>query len=206
MQNEFEPVEINQNTNNRKIILAVIVTLCIIILAIACALLVRTYVFTTYMVDGHSMNPTLDGGVTASAGSDPAYRTDGETLILNKLAKIKRGDIIVFTPTEWNITDVYGNPSTLVKRVIGVAGDRIQIIGNVVYLNGTALDEQYIAEPMDFRYDGLDVYVSEGHIFCMGDNRNNSTDCRAYGEVSLDCVVGKCFLIKGTNGKLRTCK
>lgn len=207
MQNDFEPIELNKPSgNNRKLIVAVIVTLCVIILAIACALLVRYFVITTYIVDGHSMDPTLDGGITATADGDPTYRTDGETLILNKLATPKRGDIIVFTPHDWDITDSFGNRSTLVKRVIGVAGDHIQIIGNVVYLNGSPLDEPYIAEPMNFNYDGLDIYVTDGHLFCMGDNRNHSSDSRTYGLVSTDDVIGKCFLIKGTNGKLRTVK
>ena len=204
MQNEFEPVEL-QSDSKRKIAVAVIAVLIVIILAVACALLVKHFVIATFIVDGQSMYPTLDGGVSASEGGDPAYLTDGETLYLNKLAKIKRGDIIVFKPISWGITDINGNPSSLVKRVIGVEGDRVQIINNIVYLNGQVLDEPYINEPMQFESD-IDVTVEKGMIFCMGDNRNHSTDSRHKGLASLDDVEGKCFLIKGKNGKLRSCK
>ena len=77
------------------------------------------------------------------------------------------------------------------------------ISGFDVYLNGTLLDESYInQEEKAYQETPLDIYVDDGYIFCMGDNRCHSTDCREYGQVSLDCVVGKCFLIKGINGGL----
>lgn len=196
MQTDFEPIELQtQPVRNRKVIIAVIVVLLVIILAITCALLVKHYVITTFVVDGVSMYPTLDGGNGALDDDD---RTNGEVIYLNKVAKIKRGDIVVFSP------DIgYFAEKSLVKRVIGVAGDRVQIIDGVVYLNGERLYEKYINEAMSQGNEDVDVVVSDGCLFCMGDNRNHSTDSRVFGEVSLKVVVGKCFLIKGKDGKLR---
>lgn len=204
MQENFEPIDFEPKaSNNRRIAVAVIVVLLVIILAVTAALLVKYYVITTFIVDGISMYPTLDGGDGPNKeDNSQASRVNGETLYLNKLAKIKRGDIIVFTPVSWGITDDNGNPSSLVKRVIGVAGDRVQIIDNIVYLNGEILNEPYINEPMRDNED-LDITVTDGMVFCMGDNRNHSSDSRMFGLASLDDVVGKCFMIKSIGGKLR---
>ena len=195
MQEEFEPIDLEtKSTKNRKLTIAVIIVLLVIILAISCALLVKHYVISTFIVDGISMYPTLDGGAGALDDDD---RTNGDVIYLNIVAKIKRGDIVVFTPEEGVFSE-----KSLVKRVIAVAGDHLQIIDNIVYLNGQILDEPYICEPMQGN-DDLDIVVEDGHIFCMGDNRNHSTDSRYFGTVSLDVVVGKCFLIKTKSGKLR---
>lgn len=202
MEDNFEPLQLDpselepQSKKNRRLAVAVIIVLLVIILAVACALLVKHYVVTTFIVDGISMYPTLDGGNGAYDDDD---RENGEIIYLNKIAKIERGDIVVFTPD----IDMFADKS-LVKRVIGVEGDRIQIIDNLIYLNGKILDEPYIYEPMDQK--NMDVTVKKGEIFCMGDNRNHSTDSRFFGAVSLDSVVGKCFMIKGKDGKLRLCK
>ncbi len=210
MQTSFEPVEFEQKKQpGRRSVIAVVVVLLVIILAVMSALLVKHYVIVTYIVDGISMYPTLDGGDgpnTEYSKNEEDYTrilANGETLYLNRLAKINRGDIVVFSPENWGIIDVNGKHSSLVKRVIAVGGDRLQIINNIVYLNGVRLEEDYINEPMKDN-DNIDVYVPDGYIFCMGDNRNHSTDCRVYGSVPLDCVVGKCFLIKSINGKLRS--
>lgn len=182
-------------SRRRQIIVALVCVLIVVLLAVTLALIIKTYVITTFTVDGISMYPTLDGGGGASLDSDSQ---NGETLYLNRVAKIKRGNIVVFKP-DW----VAMNGKALVKRVVAVAGDHLQIINGKVILNGQPLDEPYINEAMNHDYDGLDVVIAEGNIFCMGDNRNHSSDCRAYGQVPLDTVVGRCFLVKGLDGKLR---
>ena len=192
---ELESPQDFSKPRRKQTIIAVVCVLLVALLAVATALLVKTYVLATFIVDGVSMYPTLDGGGGATSDSD---RTNGEVLYLNKLAKIGRGDIVVFNTT---LTSPSGEERSLVKRVIAVGGDHLQITGNVVYLNGQPLDEPYINGEM-FTSD-VDVYVEEGHVFCMGDNRNNSQDSRVIGQISLDDVVGKCFLIKGLDGKLR---
>lgn len=199
---EIEPIQTPEITK-RRLLITIISIVLVVILAVAAALLVKKYVITTFIVDGISMYPTLDGGNgSAVEPSSDETRKNGEILYLNKIAKIKHGDIVVFAP-EWpDLIDSDGNYKSLVKRVIAVSGDHLQILDNKVYLNGNMLDESYINEPMLYTSD-IDIIISENHIFCMGDNRNHSSDCRVFGEVSLDCVEGKCWLIKGLDGKLR---
>ena len=89
------------------------------------------------------------------------------------------------------------------KRVIAIAGDRVEIISGTLYINGEAQEEDYILERMDSRADGLSLTVPEGHFFVLGDNRNNSTDSRVIGCVPEENIVGTCFLIASPSGKLR---
>ncbi len=192
---EQEPIQEEPKRRSKRVAISVAIVLLVVVLAVASALLVKYYVIATFTVDGISMYPTLDGGGGAQNDSD---RNNGETLYLNKLAKINRGDIIVFAPD----SGIFKG-RTLVKRVIAVGGDHVVISENVVYLNGERLDESYVNKDELAQYDDLDVYVEDGYIFCMGDNRNHSTDCREFGQIRLNCVVGRCFLIKGLNGKLR---
>ena len=81
----------------------------------------------------------------------------------------------------------------IIKRIVGLPGDRIEMKDNKLYRNGELIDEEYIKEPMtgnkDFAYD-----IPEGKIFVLGDNRNNSIDSRVIGYVDFDKeVVGRVF-------------
>lgn len=189
------PLE-DPKARSKRIATSVAIVLLVIVLAIATALLLKYFVLDTFTVDGISMYPTLDGGNGANLDDD---ENNGETLFLNKMAKIKRGDLVVFVPNKGTFAG-----RTLVKRVIAIGGDHVQIKDNAVYLNGQLLVEDYINNQEPAIYDqDLDFYIEEGNVFCMGDNRNHSSDCRVFGQVSLDTVVGRCFLIKGLDGKLR---
>lgn len=200
-QTEIPEIQPERN-NSKRIIVSVICVLLVVAIAVTSALLLKKYVFSSFIVDGISMYPTLDGGNGAIVeGDSKEERTNGEVLYLNKKATVKRGDIVVFTP-DWIVDDNTGKYASLVKRVIALGGDRIQITDGKVYINGELLDEPYInAESV--MVDEIDLIVPAGQMFCMGDNRNHSADSRVYGCASLDTLVGKCFLIKGLDGKLR---
>lgn len=125
-------------------------------------------------VDGFSMVPTLQ---------------DGEYVLVNRLAYRnslpERGDIIVFASPQANDLD-------LIKRVIGLPGDKVKISGGVVEVNGQTLDEPYIAAaPV---YNG-EWEVPEDRLFVLGDNRNDSSDSHAWGLLPLENVIGKAILI-----------
>lgn len=206
MQEFIESVDLNPKaTVAKRVITLVICLLLIVILAVSVALLVKIYVVSEFIVDGISMYPTLDGGNGATAeGNSELERTNGEILYLNKIARIKRNDIVVFSPDWEGFKDENGEGRSLVKRVIAVSGDTLRIVEGKVYLNNELLNEPYVnQEDSDTLTNMEETTIPDGYIFCMGDNRNHSADCRAFGPIPLDFVVGKCFLIRGLDGKFR---
>ena len=98
----------------------------------------------------------------------------------------ERGDIIVFYAPD--------HPDTLyVKRVIGLPGDKVEIIDGRTYVNGEALQEDYLPEPMQGDYGPY--YVPAGAYFMMGDNRNHSSDAREWTNTYVyeDAIIGKAY-------------
>ena len=97
------------------------------------------------------------------------------------------------TPEHNDIVVVKYGSEQIIKRVIGVAGDKLELKDNELYLNGELLKESYINEKMDnndFSYE-----IPAGKIFVMGDNRNHSIDSRIIGYIDFeDDVVGRVFL------------
>ena len=146
-----------------------------------------TMVIKPTIVKESSMEPTL-------------YEND--YLIVNKLAYFKKdhpgyGDIVVFR-SDIDKTDGTGK-KLLIKRVVGVEGDVIDITDGVVYRNGKALDEPYVNGQPTEEDEGLDVdnmKVGKDEMFLMGDNRAVSLDSRSdlVGMVSEDRLVGKAIV------------
>lgn len=148
-----------------------------ILIAVILAFFIRYFIVELYMVEGPSMRPTL---------------VNGERLVVNKFIyrfkSPEKGDVLVFRYPR--------DPSRdFIKRVIAVAGDTIEIKEGRVFLNGQLLNETYILEKTRGSY--ALATVPEGHIFVMGDNRNNSEDSRFrdVGFVSLDMIKGKAVLV-----------
>ncbi len=126
-----------------------------------------------YRIDGSSMNPTL---------------SDGQYLLINNVSyyldKPEFGDIIVFHHPR--------NELNLIKRVIGVSGDHVDIADRKVKVNGVTLDEPYIsAEP---NYSGS-WDVPEGQYFVLGDNRNNSSDSHSWSFLPEENIIGRAMFI-----------
>ncbi len=113
----------------------------------------------------------------------------GYLLLVNKLAyklgEPDHGDIVVFHYQGDKQEDY-------IKRIVGLPGDQVDIMGGVVRINGIALTEPYIMEVPN--YSGSWV-VPEGEFFVLGDNRNHSSDSHQWGFVHEDWVVGKAVLI-----------
>lgn len=126
-----------------------------------------------YRIDGSSMNPTLN---------------DGQYLIINNVSYLleepKRGDIIVFQHPQ--------NDLNLIKRVIGLPGDHIEITNRQVKVNGVPLEEPYIQAPPT--YNGA-WDVPEGQYFVLGDNRNNSSDSHSWLYLPQENILGKAEVI-----------
>lgn len=142
-------------------------------LAVVLFLVINT-ISARVRVDGFSMLPTLH---------------DGEFVLVNKLAyytgKPTRGDIIVFRSTTTKDLD-------LIKRVIGLPGDKVIVRNGQVIINGQTLNEPYIAAAPT--YDG-EWQVPSNYLFVLGDNRNDSSDSHAWGFLPIQNVIGKALLI-----------
>lgn len=141
--------------------------------ALVIVLVVNIFLAQATRVEGQSMEPNLH---------------NNERLIIEKLTKRfhspVRGDIIVIRRPQ-------GRSDPLIKRVIGLPGDTVEVRDGHVYINGEQLDEPYIAQPT------LGVMsprlVPEEHVFVLGDNRNASNDSRAFGVVPFDDIIGRAW-------------
>ena len=118
---------------------------------------------------GTSMNPTLHNGQIVT----------GLPVKLNPAQEVCHSDIVTLRTS---------SGKTIIKRVIAIPGDTLEIRGNQVYLNGTALQEDYIAEPMQ-THDLAAFTLGEDEYFVLGDNRNNSADSRYYGLFSRSDIL-----------------
>lgn len=144
-----------------------------LIVALLLMLLFRAFGIQVYMVSGESMEPTLHSN---------------ERLVVNKFIYHFRmprpGEIVVLKDP--------GQPSReLVKRVVAVDGERVEVRKGVVYINGEPLQEPYKNTQFTNYPDFKPITVPSGYVFVMGDNRGNSWDSRDLGPVERRFVDGK---------------
>ena len=209
-------------------------------LAAGLALMVRTFLFQPFSVPAASMAPTVLPGDYMFVAKYPYGYTRFSLPFSPPLFSGRifgsvpaRGDVIVFRLPKDTSTDY-------VKRIVGLPGDRIQMKEGMLYINGTAVKRERIADfeesemcgdrPSKLKrwretlpegasyetldcvdrgfYDDTNVYtVPPGHLFMLGDNRDNSTDSRvlsAVGYIPLENVIGRVDLIffsRDANGK-----
>lgn len=144
------------------------------LVALVLALVVRTFVVESFIVDGPSMQPTLESR---------------ERLLVNKLVYRIRGprpgEIIVFRYPLQPSRD-------FVKRVLAVGGETVQVKDGQVVVDGRPVEEPYIVNRG--RSDYPKMVVPPGYVFVLGDNRTNSEDSRVFGFVHEKFIKGKAFL------------
>lgn len=145
-----------------------------ILLALIISFGVRVAFVEAYWVPTGSMKPTILEG-DRILGEKVSYR----------LSRPKAGDIIVFTPPAAAGTQA----PRLVKRVVGVENDLIEVKGGAVHRNGIRLNEPYILDSPG--YVMRPVRVPEGHLFVLGDNRQNSLDSHVWGFVPEKAVIAR---------------
>lgn len=171
----------------------------LIIVALFVAVLIKTFLVQAFYIPSASMRDTL---------------LEGDRVMVNKLAyrfgEPDRGDVVVFdSPLEdhhpdenvlgaivRNVGEALGlstPDSALIKRVIGVGGDTLEIVGNTVIINGVPIAEPYLTRAVNMPDFGP-IDVPEGHVFVMGDNRNQSEDSRRFGTVPEDSIIGRAFV------------
>jgi signal peptidase I len=154
----------------------VIEVVIIVAAAFAIAMLVQAFIVKPFTIHQVSMQPTLQ---------------ERDRILLNRLSyhfrDPERGDVVVFHSPMVKGED-------LVKRVIGVPNDRVAVKDGDLYINGAIQEEPYVldSEMLD---EDQEVLVPEGHVFVMGDNRNNSGDSRFFGPIETDSIIGCAFCV-----------
>jgi len=153
-----------------------------IIIAVLIGLFIVNFVAQITIVNGSSMETTLH---------------NGDRLIIEKISPrfgwLKRGDIV--TINDYPGLDSDRKP--IIKRIIGLEGDKVEIRDGKVYVNGEALEEDYInvdvEGTLEVNENYSELYVPEGHIYVLGDNRlpGQSKDSRTFGSVDIKNVGGK---------------
>ncbi len=151
-------------------------------LFISAAIFVFVYIFVAspHIVYGDSMESTY---------------VSGEFIMINefqyRFENPKRGDVIVFQTST----------VPFIKRVIGLPGDRIELVNGNVFLNGELLNESAyinagsVTEGMDFLPNNKTITVPKNEYFVMGDNRNVSSDSREWGFVKKSQIFGRVFVV-----------
>ena len=156
----------------------------VIVGALVVALVVKTFLFQAFYIPSASMEPTL---------------RQGDRVLVNKLSydlhDIHRGDIVVFELPPAKIGP--DGIKDLIKRVIGLPGETIETRDGIVYINDKKIDEPYLPKGVTTNKPPIPrQVVPDGHIFVMGDNRDNSADSRyaTRGPIPIDTVVGRAFV------------
>jgi signal peptidase I len=142
--------------------------LAVVVLVIVC----RQFLFTPVTVNGGSMSPTFH---------------HNDRVMVIKMSEIEHFDMIVF--------EAPSSSDKHIKRVIGMAGDRLKVQNDQLYINDVLVEEPYLVENKESSPFGLtedfEVVVPEDCLFVMGDNRLNSGDSRLYGFVPEEDVFGE---------------
>jgi signal peptidase I len=164
------------------------------VVALVIGLVLVTFLFTTVSIWGNSMMPTLRDNERVFV---PKYES---WLRRAGLGAYKRGELIYFRPPAGVAAPALrvpllglGFPSFLVKRIVGLPGERLSIEGGVVYIDGQALDESFLGRGRRNAERLAELIVPDNAYFVMGDNRgpSGSLDSRRFGPVPEEAIAGR---------------
>ena len=135
------------------------------------------------------LQATIQSFIIIGSSMEPQFH-EGQRLLISKIAytfsEPERGDVIIFEPPD------KPDSAHLIKRIIALPGDTIEITDGVVYINEKAIDEPYIKAAPSYTMKCEEI--PEGEYFVLGDNRNNSTDSHVWGTVPRENIIGKAWL------------
>lgn len=210
-----EKLEDNQISRNKKIIKEIGGWIICIVIAVILALLIKYFILTPTVVKQESMYPTLEenqrlilnrlgrtfkqmpkrGDIITFEAPTVTYRTEEDTDISNPVAIYEDEERNIFESFSYNVLEI--GKTSYIKRVIGLPGDHVQIKNGKVYINEEELKEDYLQSGIitdDAEGMFSDIIVPENTVFAMGDNRNSSVDCRAFGCIPLERIEGKVLI------------
>lgn len=210
-----EKLEDNQISRNKKIIKEIGGWIICIVIAVILALLIKYFILTPTVVKQESMYPTLEenqrlilnrlgrtfkqmpkrGDIITFEAPTVTYRTEEDTDISNPVAIYEDEERNIFGNFSYNVLEI--GKTSYIKRVIGLPGDHVQIKNGKVYINEEELEEDYLQSGIitdDEEGMFSDIIVPENTVFAMGDNRNSSVDCRAFGCIPLEKIEGKVLI------------
>lgn len=147
-----------------------------ILIALVLVVIIRMFILDSRIVPTTSMVPTIK----------PGDRLFVEK-ITHRFSGLERGEVIVFKPPAQS-----GLKDDLIKRLIALPGDTVEIKDGKLFLNGEVQTEDYLAEPL--KYNMPEITVPENKLFMLGDNRNRSYDSHEWGFVDIQNVKGKAFI------------
>jgi signal peptidase I len=163
----------------------------VIAIALIVAMLVRLFLLQQFYISGPSMETTMfsDNRVLVSK-------------LAYKIGDIDRGDVVVFDRATMNGSQI--EHDDLIKRVIGLGGESIEIRDCSVYIDGTKLDEPYLPS-RDIGLANLSdrcgvvsmplTTIENDEVFLVGDNRSQSFDSRMFGPIKKDLIIGQAFVL-----------
>ncbi len=176
------------------------------VITLLLAFFIRAFIFQSYKIPSESMLPTLEVGdhILVNKFLYGFYLPGAKRPIL-PLRSPQRGDVVVFYPAEGLIIDQKNpanRPEHLIKRIVGLPGDLVQVIDFYAYINGKRIDDgrEIIAlnDPgivKEHRGNHGPIKLQKDEYFVMGDNRINSSDSRYFGPIARKQIEGRAFLI-----------
>lgn len=170
----------------------------LVLVALIVAVVIKTFFFQAFYIPSGSMIPTLE---------------INDRVLVNKLSyrfgAVERGDILVFDSPEaididrsflerafrsiGEATGLTSPDTVLIKRVIGLPGETVEVRDNQVYVNGNPIAEPYLPDGVTMR-DEPEITIPADQVFMMGDNRNASNDSRRFGPIPREDIVGRAFV------------
>ncbi len=171
----------------------------LLLAALIVAVVIKTFVIQPFYIPSGSMIPTLevDDRVMVSKVNDVFGEIErGEILVFENPYRVAEEESIPEAVVR-SVLEALGIRTSpyddLVKRVVALGGEEIEIRDNQVLVDGFAVDEPYLQPGTSMPEFGPQV-VPEGHLFMMGDNRNSSSDGRVFGPIPVEDVIGEAVI------------